>query len=282
MKLIEMTLLAYAALEQNPKLTPPNREFLLCSLDMLSGLAEALRGSFESYVGNSHLVRLLLEVCKEQRPDYMQSAFALWGDLFRFALPHVRPVLDQVVTLLLNGMRPRYPAACNNAVWALGELVVRLEPPLLAPLLPTLLERLVALFANPEASRLSETIALALCRVALHAPQPVAQAVGAKQQMHDLMQALRNFEQDDEEKEQALIGLTRVVTAAPQLVLNDFHLFIETLVNFYEPARELRDAVSTLLGQFRRELGDVQWRERTRSLPNSTKKLLSTLYKIPA
>ena len=275
-----MTLVAHAALEHDPKLTPPNREFLMCSLDMLSGLAEALRGSIESYVSHSNLVRLLLEVCKEQRPDYTQSAFALWGDLFKYALPHVRPVLDQVVTLLLNGMRPRFPSACNNAVWALGELIVRLEPPMLAPLLPTLLERLVAIFEDPEAHRLSETVALALCRVALHAPQPVAQAIGAKGLVRELLQALRNFEHDDDEKEQALIGLARLVTAAPQLVLNDFHLFIEAIVNFYEPSKALREAVGTLLTQFRRELGDAQWTEKTKSLPNSTKKLLGTLYRI--
>ena len=92
--------------------------------------------------------------------------------------------------------------------------------------------------------------------------------------------SLRNLEQDDVEKEQRIIGLTRIVTANPQLVLPEFHLFIEAIVFFYEPSKALREAVSTLLTQFRRELGDNGWKDRTHSLPNSTKKFLADVYRI--
>ena len=70
----------------------------------------------------------------------------------------------------------------------------------LAPLLPALLEKLIKLFSDPEAERMSETIAVGLCRIALHAPQPVAQEIGSRQLIHPLIVSLRNLQQDDVEK----------------------------------------------------------------------------------
>ena len=45
---------------------PPDKEFTIVALDLLSGMAEGLAGSMESLVGNSNLLSLLfhcMQVC---------------------------------------------------------------------------------------------------------------------------------------------------------------------------------------------------------------------------
>lgn len=277
LRLIRNTLMAQAALEANPRLTPPNREFLVCALDLLSGLAEALGGALDGFVQEAQLVPLLLEVCRDPRPDYGQSAFALWGDLVRHAWPQVRPQVPQLLPLLVGALRPRFPEACNNACWALGELIMRLGPDA-APFLPLLLERLLSLLADRKADRILETVAVCLCRLALVAPQPVAQGVAPHVRL--LLGALRNLLYDDAEKEDALKGLCALVSAQPQLVLPELHLFLEALLSFHEPPRALRDMIRDLLRNFKQALGEQQWGRATHALPQSLTKSLNRDYQI--
>jgi hypothetical protein len=58
-----------------------DKEFIVCSLDLLSGLAEGLGSSIESLVSRSDLFDLLLLCCADEAPDIRQSALALLGDL---------------------------------------------------------------------------------------------------------------------------------------------------------------------------------------------------------
>ena len=88
-----------------------DREFIVCSLDLLSGLAEGLGSGIESLVltfldvllerfsvhkfpettayialfqvSQTNLRDLLLNCCMDEAPDVRQSAFALMGDLAR-------------------------------------------------------------------------------------------------------------------------------------------------------------------------------------------------------
>lgn len=50
------------------------------------------------------------------------------------------------------------------------------------------------------------------------------------------------------------------------------------MVSYYEPNQQLLGAVRQLLTNFKRELGEQQWNQRTHSLMNSTKKILTTIY----
>ncbi|CAM6090207.1 unnamed protein product [Calypogeia fissa] len=58
-----------------------DKEFIVCSLDLLSGLAEGLGTSIESLVSRSDLRDLLLQCCADEAADVWQSALALLGDL---------------------------------------------------------------------------------------------------------------------------------------------------------------------------------------------------------
>ncbi|CDY26790.1 BnaC09g09170D [Brassica napus] len=85
-----------------------DREFIVCSLDLLSGLAEGLGSGIESLVSQTNLRDLLLNCCMDEAPDVRQSAFALMGDLARST------------NLIGENL-----SVANNACWAIGELAVK-------------------------------------------------------------------------------------------------------------------------------------------------------------
>ncbi|THU71261.1 hypothetical protein C4D60_Mb08t33690 [Musa balbisiana] len=115
-----------------------DKEFIVCSLDLLSGLAEGLGGGIESLVAKSNLRDLLLQCCMDQIADIRQSAFALLGDLARVCPAHLHPRLADFLSVAaeqLNAAAVKEAVSvANNACWAIGELAVQLAPgrPLLA------------------------------------------------------------------------------------------------------------------------------------------------------
>ena len=67
-----------------------DNDFIVCPLDLISGLAEGMGASIESLVGQSQLIPSLLMCCQHHDPAVRQSAFALVGDLTKTSLPHLR------------------------------------------------------------------------------------------------------------------------------------------------------------------------------------------------
>ncbi|GJR09766.1 transportin-1 isoform X1 [Tanacetum coccineum] len=70
-----------------------DKEFVVCSLDLLSGLTEGLGSGIESLVSQSNLRDLLLQCCMDDGANICQSAFSLLGDLARICPIHLSPRL---------------------------------------------------------------------------------------------------------------------------------------------------------------------------------------------
>nr|GEW80991.1 transportin-1 isoform X1 [Tanacetum cinerariifolium] len=70
-----------------------DKEFVVCSLDLLSGLIEGLGSGIESLVSQSNLRDLLLQCCMDDGADIRQNAFTLLGDLARVCPIYLRPCL---------------------------------------------------------------------------------------------------------------------------------------------------------------------------------------------
>ncbi|CAI7909209.1 unnamed protein product, partial [Closterium sp. NIES-53] len=110
---------------------PYDKEFLVCALDLSSGVIEALGPSVEPLVAKSGLTDLLLQCCAVDANDVKQSSLALLGDLTKSCVQQVRPRLNDFLSVCvaqLNGpesfVHERISVA-NNACWALGELAVK-------------------------------------------------------------------------------------------------------------------------------------------------------------
>ena len=70
---------------------PPDKEFMIVALDLLSGLAEGLSSQIEQLVAQSSIISLLYQCMQDSVLDVRQSSFALLGDLTKACFHLVRP-----------------------------------------------------------------------------------------------------------------------------------------------------------------------------------------------
>lgn len=74
---------------------PPDKEFMIVGLDLLSGLAEGLGRSIEAMVVQSNLLSLLFQCMQDTTSEVRQSSFALLGDLTKACFQHVHPYVGK-------------------------------------------------------------------------------------------------------------------------------------------------------------------------------------------
>jgi len=174
LRLIEMVLLGTALHMQEPSHPLPNREFLICSMDMISALCDALRVTIEPLIVSSKLIPLLIEVCKDQSPDYCQSAFALVGDIAKYSTSVITNVLPVLIPLLIKGARSIIYRVANNAVWALGEIIIKISPDHLQPYVEDIYNTVEVVFGESEDRKILETCAVTIGRLGINFPKLLA------------------------------------------------------------------------------------------------------------
>ena len=86
----------------NPEhVLPPDKEFMIVALDLLSGLAEGLQSQIEELLVQSNLLTLLYQCMQDHTSEVRQSSFALLGDLTKACFQHVRPCVGKSWLLTL-------------------------------------------------------------------------------------------------------------------------------------------------------------------------------------
>lgn len=198
-KLIENTVLAkvnYRNAPNQDELDPPDNEFIVCALDLISGLADGLGNGVESLIGPSKLLPLLGECMKDRGPDVRQSSFALVGDLAKTCIFHLKPFLAEFVPILTSNLSTEFISVCNNASWALGEIAVKVREEM-KPFVPHIIQRLLPLMSKQLNRNLLENTAITIGRMGLVAPDIVAPHL--EEFIQPWCLALRNI-RDDVEK----------------------------------------------------------------------------------
>ncbi|KAL2924969.1 Transportin-1 [Bienertia sinuspersici] len=191
-----------------------DREFVVCSLDLLSGLVEGLGSGVESLVSQSILRDLLLQCCMDDAPDVRQSAFALLGDLARVCPVHLRPSLPQFLDVTakqldISKLKETISVA-NNACWAIGELAVKAQQDI-KPVVMTVTSSLVLILQHAQEvnKSLTENATITLGRFAWACPDLVSPHM--EHFMQPWCSALAMI-RDDIEKEDAFRGLCAMVS----------------------------------------------------------------------
>lgn len=105
----------------------PDSDFIVCALDLISGLAEGLGPAAEALVAGSALTQLLFACMRSPMADIRQSAYALVGDLSKSCVGVLRPGFPEVIPLLASQLNPEFVSVCNNATWAVGEIAVKVR-----------------------------------------------------------------------------------------------------------------------------------------------------------
>ncbi|KAK6915084.1 Importin-beta, N-terminal domain [Dillenia turbinata] len=255
-----------------------DKEFIVCSLDLLSGLAEGLGSGIESLVSQSSLGDLLLQCCLDDAPDIRQSAFALLGDLARVCPVHLHPrlseFLDAAAKQLSTSRLKETVSVANNACWAIGELAIKVRQEV-SPVVMTVVSCLVPILQHAEGlnKSLIENSAITLGRLAWVCPDLLSP------HMEHFMQpwcAALSMIRDDIEKEDAFRGLCAMVRANPSGALSSLVFMCKAIASWHEiRSEELHNEVCQVLHGYKQMLRNGAWEQCMSSLEPPVKDKLS-------
>ncbi|URD95428.1 hypothetical protein MUK42_30808 [Musa troglodytarum] len=235
-----------------------DKEFIVCSLDLLSGLAEGLGSGIETLVAKSNLRDLLLQCCMDQATDIRQSALALLGDLAKVCPVHLHPRIPDFLRVAAEQLNiaavKEAVSVANNACWAIGELAVQVRQEI-APVVLTLISCLVPILQNAEGlnKSLRENSAITLGRLGWICPELVAPHVG-----HFIQPWIR----DDYEKEDAFRGLCAIVRANPSGAVNSLSYLCKAVASWHEiQSEDLHNDICQVLNGYKQMLPNGAWEQ---------------------
>eukprot|EP00735_Rhodelphis_limneticus_P000859 TRINITY_DN11390_c0_g1::TRINITY_DN11390_c0_g1_i1::g.26371::m.26371 TRINITY_DN11390_c0_g1::TRINITY_DN11390_c0_g1_i1::g.26371 ORF type:complete len:893 (+),score=272.38,sp/Q92973/TNPO1_HUMAN/45.12/0.0,HEAT/PF02985.17/0.12,HEAT/PF02985.17/5.9e+02,HEAT/PF02985.17/2.3,HEAT/PF02985.17/48,HEAT/PF02985.17/1e+02,HEAT/PF02985.17/3.9e-07,HEAT/PF02985.17/0.0014,HEAT/PF02985.17/0.11,HEAT/PF02985.17/0.0034,HEAT/PF02985.17/0.41,HEAT_2/PF13646.1/0.034,HEAT_2/PF13646.1/13,HEAT_2/PF13646.1/0.002,HEAT_2/PF13646.1/ len=234
-----------------------DKDYIVSSLDLLSGLCEGLGPNIESLVSNSTLVQLVYQCMQDAQPDVRQSAFALVGDLAKTCVHQLRPVIDVYVPVFIHNLQVTNISVCNNAIWALGEIGVRLRDEI-RPYVVNVLQFLINIMTKTELNKaLLENTAITIGRLGMILPEAFANQLPIY--LRDWCQSLRNI-RDDVEKEDAFRGLCAIVRLNPGACVEPFPFLLDAIASWdiESLSPELRNELMNLLIFFKNNAGSAE------------------------
>jgi hypothetical protein len=202
---------------------PDVKDFLVTSLDLLSGIVQALspEATETLIASNQPNVFTMLTYCmRNKNNDVRQSSYALLGDCAIYCFTQMQPVLPAILDILLQqlniqnlGSDPAAHAVVNNACWSLGEVAKRQKEGM-SDYLDKFLQKLaVILFDQTVPQSLNENAAIAIGRLSLHNSEKIAQHLAelappwVRSMSHVMM---------TEEKSDAMWGFNLAILKNPQ------------------------------------------------------------------
>lgn len=273
--LIEKTLLEETVYMQDPDTyEEPKKDFMIIALDLLSGLAEGLEGSVESLVAGSSILSLLYSSMQNETPEVRQSSFALLGDFSKTCFVHVEPYVGQFLPVLAAHLDPTYPAVCNNAAWAIGELALQIGNKI-EPFLPSMVDPLIQIMVRDRSPKtLIENTAITLGRLGYACPTVVAPQLQLF--LHPWCISMRNI-RDNEEKDTAFRGLCAMIKQNPYGAIPHFIFFCDAVNSWQSPKEDLRAEFYEILQGFKTTIAD-KWQQYFISFPVQLRDSLAAKY----
>ncbi|KAA0201173.1 hypothetical protein HAZT_HAZT005841 [Hyalella azteca] len=266
--LVEQTLNQTLAHAQNPEqFEAADKDFMIVSLDLLSGLAEGLNGHIGDLVQNSNIMRLLYQAMQDAMAEVRQSSFALLGDLTKACFQHVAPCIPEFMPILGQNLNPELISVCNNATWAIGEISVKLGTEMNA-YVSIVLSDLIFILNKPNTPKtLLENTGGGLYRKS------------QEQLTGDCARciSLRNI-RDNEEKDSAFRGVCNMISVNPSGVVEDFIFFCDAIASWVNPKPDLKEMFHRILHCFKEQVGEENWKRFTEQFPLPLKERLSQQY----
>ncbi|XP_013409527.1 transportin-1 isoform X1 [Lingula anatina] len=285
--LVEQTLTqSYANMTSPEQFDPPDKDFMIVALDLLSGLAEGLEHHIEALVANSGILKLLFQ-CMQVRcslapledpmPEVRQSSFALLGDLTKACFQHVKPFIGDYMPILANNLNPEFISVCNNATWAIGEISIQMGADM-RPYVQMVMTQLVDIINRPNTPKtLLENTAITIGRLGLVCPQEVAPML--QQFIRQWCTSLRNI-RDNEEKDSAFRGVCQMISVNPGGVVQDFIFFCDAVASWVHPKEDLKKMFCTILHGFKNQVGEENWRRFSDQFPLPLRERLAMQYSV--
>lgn len=274
----------YLALS-DPSVEPLDKEFIVCSLDLISGMTEGMGEHIAPLIEGSGLAELLLHCLRDtsaHSADVRQSAFALVGDMARACIAQLRPALGEILPLLTEQMEPSVVSVCNNASWAVGEIAMKVGPEEMRPYVEPMLAKLVPIMrAHGQNQSINKSLiqnaAITLGRLGIVAPDLGAAALDAY--VAPMCLSLRTI-RDDIEKEHAFTGLCRMIRINPRAPLTAMTELCDAIASWSAPPPALHEEMRAILDGYRQSVPPDQWAQFIASLPADLKQRLAEREKL--
>lgn len=256
----------------------PETDFIIVALDLLSGLAESLPEHMSPLVSNSKLIELMLYCSMDATMDVRQSCFALLGDLTKACPERVIPQSSNFIFFLSQNLDPQKISVCNNAIWALGEMALKMGPTMKQFIGPLIEPLIVVINSQQNMQRtLLENTAITIGRLGQFCGEELAPHIGRF--IRPACYSLRNIK-DNAEKESAFIGLCNMINMNPVGVLSDFIFWCDAIASWTTPTESLRMLFGGILQSFKLQVGDFNWNNFIQQLPPPLRDRLSAFYQI--
>ncbi|XP_072023727.1 transportin-1-like isoform X4 [Amphiura filiformis] len=274
--LTEKTLLQIAECNANPDaMEPPDKDFMIVALDLLSGLAEGLEGHIETLVASSNIMTLLFQCMQDRMPEVRQSSFALLGDLTKACFQHVRPCISDFLPILGQNLNPEFISVCNNATWAIGEVSIQMGAEM-REYIPHVLNQLTEIINRPNTPKtLLENTAITIGRLGYVCPDVVAPML--PQFIRQWCTSLRNI-RDNEEKDSAFRGICAMISVNPGGVVQDFIFFCDAVASWQNPKEDLKEMFYKILHGFKNQVGEENWKRFSDQFPLPLRERLAAQY----
>jgi transportin-1 len=240
-RIIHQNLEEYLAAVTNPIIDPPDKDFLVTSLDLLSAIVQTLneKQSAELVSGSQPQLFELLQFCMEDpENEVRQSSYALLGDCAKYVFPQLQAFLPTLLPILIKQLDldsildeqiETGFSVVNNACWSVGEISIQ-NGKQMEPCVEELLKRFLEILGNPEVPKsVLENAAIALGRLGLGNSEIMSHHLTTFSE--PFLKSIKSVDYTIE-KATACKGFTLCVINNPQAIEKDLAQFFSMIARY--------------------------------------------------
>lgn len=259
--------------QTDPYIEAPEKDFIITSLDLIDGLIQGFTHHSGELIqqNNIDLMELVMQCFEDPTEDVRQSAYALLGDLAIFVVdstvkPNLRPIIISIGNEINNRTYNSF-AVYNNAIWALGEMIIRLPYEDYKPFLNNLVDLLIPVLNSTDTQQtVSENAAICLGRMGINGGSEVL-APRVSEFIHQWCSHML-YMINNNEKETSFQGMLNIISANPdqgfgglsnQQGKKNLSVFVICIASYMDPPEELRQMFVQVLSSYQNLLGKDVW-----------------------
>ncbi|ODV78066.1 putative importin, protein [Suhomyces tanzawaensis NRRL Y-17324] len=277
--------------QTDPLIETPEKDFIVTSLDLIDGLIQGF-GFHSAELIDQRLMELLLICLEDHSNDVRQSAYALLGDLaISVCDVIVKPWLRSIVLSIGNEINNRnyesYPVV-NNAIWSLGEMLMRLPPHEIKPYFENLVDLIIPVLISTDTQQtVLENCAICLGRMGISGDPELCGLLGQKLPGFILQWCSQMlYLIDNEEKETGFTGMLNIINTNPVNGFGGFDnsqgkknlgIFFVCIGSYAQPSDELRGLFGQMLNSFKGLLGS-EWEGVMAHVDHESRGVLASVY----
>jgi transportin-1 len=230
------------------------KDVVVCCIDLVSAVVHAMGAGLEEIVARSNLIDLLTYTFDDISHEVRQNVYALCGDIAKNIFGRLLPYLDHIVTKLVEGLDMGSQSMCNNASWALGEIIMVAGEGIATHAQVMLQAFITCLEVDDIRPSLHHNLCVSIGRLSSACPEVVAPFI--TRFFVTWCQSMKGFKQQPE-KYHAFQGIIRCVhIVGLENLMEDFPYFVESCSMYRSPSDDIRDAILELVHAYKGMAGD--------------------------